>query len=141
MSKLHNNRHEKFALALFQGMSQKDAAIAAGYKPSRAYETASRLVRNGKIAARIIELHGKASSKAILTVKQRKERLTHIAEEDNEAKVGYQRHPNILAIAELNKMEGEYAPAKVEVAGKDGEPIAVTITEIVKVKDYGDKGA
>jgi len=42
---LKNNRHEKFALALFKGMSQKDAAIEAGYKESRAYETSYRLVR------------------------------------------------------------------------------------------------
>ena len=44
MGNLRNNRHEKFALAVFGGVSQKDAAILAGYKEPRAYETASSLL-------------------------------------------------------------------------------------------------
>lgn len=56
MSMLKNKRYEKFALAIFKGMSQKDAAIEAGYKPSRARQTASRLVTNGDIKARLHEL-------------------------------------------------------------------------------------
>lgn len=76
---LKNKRHENFALAIFKGMSQKAAAIEAGYKESRAYETASDLVRNSKVFDRIQELHQKAASDAIMTVRERKERLSEIA--------------------------------------------------------------
>lgn len=112
MAALKNYRHEKFALALFKGMSQKDAAIGAGYKPSRARQTASRLATNGNIVARILELHQKAESDAIMSVRERKERLSEIARKGN---------PNladpISAIRELNKMEGSYAPERHLFAG------------------------
>ncbi len=76
---LKNNRHEKFALALFKGMSQKDAAIEAGYKESRAYETSYRLVRNGQILDRILQLQKQSESDAVMSVTERKERLSEIA--------------------------------------------------------------
>lgn len=79
MAALSYNRFEIFALAIFKGMSQKDAAIVAGYKESRAYETASRLVRYGKVKARIEELHAKAESDAVMSVHERKARLSEIA--------------------------------------------------------------
>jgi len=60
---------------------------------------------------------------AILDVQGRKERLSYLAEEDNEGKFGYQRQPNISAIAELNKMEGEYPPAKVELEVETGQAL------------------
>lgn len=76
---LANVRHEKFAIALFKGMSQKEAAIEAGYKESRAYETASRLVRNGKILDRILALQKATESDAVMSVEERKQKLTEIA--------------------------------------------------------------
>lgn len=149
MKPLKNKRHEKFALNLFQGMSQKDAALEAGYKSSRVDVTASELVRNSKIFNRILELQKKAESDAIMSVRERKERLSEIArarltdyitcgpdrdlilvgpESPNTAafqevtsrtefdKDGagvavitkLKLHEPIKAIAELNKMEGEY---------------------------------
>lgn len=171
---LENVRHEKFALALFKGMSHKDAAIEAGYKPSRARQTASRLVTNGNILGRILVLHKMAESDAIMSVKERKERLSDIARGDltdfvvngepeltkdtphkGAAAEFYKRHGvnkqgdpvitksiklhnPITAIGELNKMEGQYPAAKLEVAGKDGRPIPVAVTVIEKVKDYGN---
>lgn len=79
MGILKNARHEKFAIALLKGMSQTDAAIEAGYKPSRAYETSSRLVRNGNIIARRVELQSKVASDAVMSALERKERLSEIA--------------------------------------------------------------
>lgn len=79
MKPLKNKRHEKFALNLFEGMTQRDAALEAGYKPSRVDVTASELVRNSKIFNRILELQKKAESDAIMTVRERKERLSEIA--------------------------------------------------------------
>ncbi len=43
MGVLMNIRHEKFARAIFKGMNQTQAAIEAGYKPSRARKTGSEL--------------------------------------------------------------------------------------------------
>ena len=36
-------------------------------------------------------------------------------------------HNPIQAISELNKMEGEYPPSRMEVSGKDGAPIEVDV--------------
>lgn len=108
MAALKNSRHEKFALSLFKGMSQQDAALQAGYKPSRARQTASRLATMLPIVARILELHQKAESDAIMSVRGRKERLTEIA--DGEHKIPITARDKIQAISELNKMEHIYEP-------------------------------
>lgn len=81
MAILKNNRHEKFALAIFKGMSQKDAAIEAGYvnKGSAIDVHASRLIRNAKIFDRIQELHKQVGCEGIMSVRERKERLSEIA--------------------------------------------------------------
>lgn len=107
---LKNNRHERFCLALFKGMSQKDAAIEAGYSPKWARSAASRLSTNVNILGRIRQLQEMAKSDAVMTVTERKERLTELAGEDNTSQFGYARGPNIQAIAELNKMEHIYEP-------------------------------
>ena len=134
MPPLKNKRHELFCLSLFQGMTQKDAAIKAGFSSRSSDMTASRLMRNDKISARLTELHHKAESPAIMDVRGRKERLSYIAEENNEGKFGYQRQPNISAIAELNKMEGDYAPSKLEV---DAGP---EVTDLLsRLRGYGKK--
>jgi len=78
MPVLKNKRHEKFALAIFKGMTQREAALKAGYKPSRVDVTASELVRNRKVFDRIQELHGMAASDAIMTMREIMERLTEI---------------------------------------------------------------
>jgi len=112
---LKNNRHEKFALAIFKGMSQKDAAIEAGYSPRTAIASASRLLTNVNIASRITQLQSQTESEAIMSVKERKERLSEIAKEDIYSYKGtLMRTGNISAISELNKMEGEYPATKLE---------------------------
>ena len=125
---LKNARHEKFVIALLKGKSQSDAAVEAGYKPSRAYETASELVRNSNIVARRQELELKTTTDAVLTVTQRKELLSEQATQPlaQTTTTGKER---VSAIAELNKMEGSYAPEKhailgdilIEVVYKDGK--------------------
>ena len=119
MRTLKNSRHEKFAQNVFKGMSHKDAYIEAGFKPRAARANAARLMTYDDIQARIAELHKATASPVIMDVKRRKQRLTELAEENNEGKFGYQRQPNIQAIAEINKMEGDYAPANVQVDASD----------------------
>lgn len=65
MPLLKNARHEKFAQELAKGKSQVDAYEAAGFKPNESH--ASRLVANGKVAARIAELQDAAAEIAVIT--------------------------------------------------------------------------
>lgn len=124
MAVLKNKRHEKFALALFQGKTQQDAAIEAGYKPSRARFTASRLVTNGNILARILELGQKAESDAIMSVRERKEKLSEIGRgnipdfiTEEGIKVN-KDSPHVGAVSEITSV--------TRVFRKNGEPVVIT---------------
>lgn len=90
-----------------------------------------------------------ARKKAILSADERKELLTKIAKgeieiPDDDVKWNpnikiYETHviirlanhvSRINAIAELNKMDGEYAPRKTEITGPNGQPIQTqTVTK------------
>lgn len=109
---LKNTRHEKFVLSLVKGMTQTQAAIEAGYSQHTADVQASRLLTNVSIMERREALQFLAQTDTVMTVTERKERLSFLAQEANPGKFGYQRQPNITAIAELNKMGGDYAPEK-----------------------------
>lgn len=107
-----NARQQQFVLNLVGGMSQKDAALMAGYKPSRARQTASRLLAtNGNIAARLHELQDTATSEKIASVVERKERLTAVARHRIETPVTAGN--KVAAISELNKMEHIYEASSV----------------------------
>lgn len=56
MKPLKNIRHEKFAFNMFKGMSQTEAAIYVGYKPSPARFTGRDLATYSHILSRILEL-------------------------------------------------------------------------------------
>ncbi len=124
MPVLKNSRHEKFALALFKGMSQKDAALEAGYKPSRAEVTASELVRNSKVWGRVKELHGEAVSEGIMTVRERKEKLSEIGRgslPDFMTEEGIKVNkdsPNVGAVSEVTTV--------TKVFHKGGHPVVIT---------------
>lgn len=77
-----SEQQERFCRFIAEGMNQRDAYMAAGYKPSTvksADECASRLSSNAKVAARIAELRGKAAKKTELTVAHFAKRLERIA--------------------------------------------------------------
>ncbi len=103
---LKNIRQELFCLAIFQGMSQKDAAIKAGYSIKRARFTGYRLATYGHITARILELHEEIKSDAIQTPKERRERLSQLARE--EIKQPVTAREVVMAIGEHNKMDHIY---------------------------------
>ncbi|MFH1031337.1 MAG: terminase small subunit [Chloroflexota bacterium] len=117
MTTLINNQWEKFCLATFNGKNCTEAAKEAGYSPKTAYSIGSRLLKKVEIATRVKELHEKAASPKIMSVTQRKERLTEIAASGKEP---------VRAIAELNKMEGEYAPQKVDFSSA-GKPLELIV--------------
>jgi len=74
---LANSRHEKFAQGLAQGMSAAEAYKQAGYdaKGNAAEVSASRLLRNDKVAARVEELKQRAAASVSLTKEWVLERL------------------------------------------------------------------
>ena len=78
MPPLNNSKWEKFCLNYFEGKSGKESTIIAGYKPSRAYQTVSRLLRDGNILERLQKLQQAAASAKIASVRECKEKLTEI---------------------------------------------------------------
>lgn len=177
MPPLKNNRHERFALALLKGMTQKAAAIEAGYKPSRAEFTGSDLVRNRKVWERYLELQQEATSAAVMPVRERKERLSELSRANIPDFIGgdgikvskdspnvgavseitsvtrvfrksgepvvitkLKLHNPIQAIAELNKMEGEYPPSNVlKVEVEPGKNMETFLTDLLsRLRGYGN---
>lgn len=103
---LKNARHERFAQELAKGKSQSEAYRQSGYTGASGTidAGASRLVRNDKVAARLAELQGRASERAVVTTE------SLIAEADQ--------------IKDLAIAAGQYGPAnaaltlKAKLAGK-----------------------
>lgn len=104
MATLKSNRHEQFALSLFKGTSQKDAAIEAGYKPSSLADFVS-------CDADGFYIHvdsESANSAAIQGIKHRPESNENGTE--SVMLTSIRLHDPIRAIAELNKMDGSNTP-------------------------------
>lgn len=55
-----------FAVEVASGKTQRDAAIAAGYSPKSADRIATRLVKNGPVAAEIARIQNKATACAFV---------------------------------------------------------------------------
>ena len=66
MAPLTNPRHERFALALFEGKSADEAYVTAGYRENRG--NASRLKANECIQTRLIELQQAVAKEQKVTV-------------------------------------------------------------------------
>ena len=76
------NRQEKFAINLFSGMTNREAykiAYHANYAHSTIDANASRLAHSDKVLCRLEELKKQAASSKIMSVQERKERLSEIA--------------------------------------------------------------
>ena len=144
-------KQDRFARFLFEGLSQREAFLQAGYSPNQAPATLDRraheLAHTGKIAARYSELQQRADDASVAGVLERKQVLTEIVrgrfaffmtkltkDKLQSAALSEMRitetvtgktttvklHDPVKAIAELNKMGGDYAPEKREITGKDG---------------------
>lgn len=76
-------KQERFCLNLFEGLSQREAYLKAGYSsnmlPATLDQNACRLAANSNVVARLAELRSKAESDKVMTVTERKERLSEIA--------------------------------------------------------------
>lgn len=122
MPVLKNARHEAFAQALAKGKSATEAYAEAGYAESRS--AASRLSTNVNITKRVDEIKNRVAEKAEWTAADRLLALKTIYDVSATA----DRRTAIAAIAEANKMQGSYAPSKVD-ANVSGE-VSVTFQTI-----------
>lgn len=104
-------KQEQFVQNIIEGMSQADAYRSAYSKQKMSdktvWEAASRLMKNDKVVARLLELRNELAKPSIMTAQERLEWLTDVinGEEDINAK--------LKAVDIMNKMQGEYV-TKVE---------------------------
>lgn len=103
---LANSKHEQVALAIFSGATLAEAAKAGGFTGKWPESHACNIAKRPEVRQRLEELHKQAASEAVMTVIQRKIRLSEIAR----ARCG---DPDrdidpIRAIHELNLMERIY---------------------------------
>ena len=112
-------KHEAFVLALLSGMTAADAARKAGYgrKNINVRIVAWELLQRGDIQRRLREVAEATTDEAIMTVIQRKVRLSELAR-DPDSEID-----PIRCIEELNKMDGLYR----------GKPAQVSLPPIVSV--------
>ena len=117
MGQLKNGLYEKFAIEYLRTPDRTKAAEACGFTGLTAQLKGSRLLRVEAVKTRIKELQRELKGKAIADVEERMQRLTAILRHDPmpENVSGKER---IMAVAELNKMDGSYAPERHAVLGK-----------------------
>ena len=101
-------RQRRFVEALPTAKNQRDAAIKAGYSPTKsatgstAANKASQMMRNPYVLPAIQAMREATTSRKVMSVLKRKERLSRLAVPDPE-------HPDpVRAIDILNRMENLY---------------------------------
>ena len=109
-------KQEAFAQAIAGGMNQSDAyrsAYSAGkMKPETVQQTASRLMADRKVSARVKELREELANKSLWTREQSIAVLASVVD------AGEAKHSDkIGAVKVLNEMQGFNAPVKLDVAG------------------------
>ena len=102
-----NARQEAFCRGLAEGKSQQQAYIDAGYdgdiRERTAEASASRLLSNAKVAARVKELQAKHAEKSGITVKSLTDdliRLRRLAEQNKQMSAG------VAAVGLIAKLHG-----------------------------------
>ena len=116
-------RQEKFCINYLLNSNATDAAIKAGYSKDTAVVIASNNLTKANIQNRLKELRDKTESAKVMGIQERKEMLTLIARFGGKL--------SIPAIAELNKMGGDYAPTKNDITSKGNEIKPTRIYNII----------
>lgn len=118
-------KQEKFALNIFNGMNQaeayRDAYPNNKMTDKTVWESASKLVKNPKVTARIDELRAEAAKGSILTAQERLEYLSRVITGEESEKVAQivegekiefelpiSTKNKLSAVDLMNKMQGEY---------------------------------
>ena len=120
-------KQTNYARYLFMGLNNHDAYLKAGYSSKQKEATINHnacvLAADSNVVARILELQRKAEDASIMDVKERKQVLTFLARMK-----GYK---GVQAIAELNKMDGAYAPTKTDITTKGEALQGTTVYNII----------
>lgn len=112
-------QHEQFAQNIARGMPQKEAAVCAGYSPSRADSQASILFRRPDVRRRIRELRQEAALLVTFDAKDLAELSYKSAKEALADKKFGQVAPNIKNAAQLTgiDMTANKTEVNVDLAG------------------------
>jgi phage terminase small subunit len=120
-------KQEQFVQNIIQGMSQADAYRSAypnqKMSDKTVWETASKLMSNPKVIARLSELRNELAKPSIMSAQERLEWLTErIADDDIDI------NAKLKAIDIMNKMQGEYVQ-KVETEIKNAVNINIELSD------------
>ena len=153
-------KQEDFCRLYFESGNGTQSALAAGYSPKTAYVMACENLNKPKIADRINAIRQQAVDASIMNYQERQQVLTEIGrgrfadfmtnltpEKLRSAALQELRitegtggkstviklHDPTKAIDLLNKMDGSYAPQKMEHTGKDGGPVEVQVDARAKI--------
>lgn len=127
MRKMLTDKQERFALNVFNGMSNIDA-----YKDSYDCENmsdnaisveASRLLQNPKVSLRLTELRDKAAESRIMTAKERLIWLSEVVKDKEQS-----MNDRLKASDQMNKMQGEYVQ-KIEADVNNEVTITVELVD------------
>ena len=120
-------KQEKFVQCIIEGMSQADAYRSAypnqKMSDKTVWETASKLMSNPKVTARLSELRNELAKPSIMTAQERLEWLTERIADD-----GIDINAKLKAIDIMNKMQGEYVQ-KVETEIKNAVNINIELSD------------
>ena len=136
MEPLKNGRHELFIQGLLSGLSQERAYVAAGYRDKGAATHASRLARNGQVAARLAYLQQLATEKVVAEVAL--DRAEVIRRLDRNAETAFEAgafSASNQALVAIGKTLGLFAEqnkqvAKEEVALTGKHPSEMSLEEL-----------
>ena len=120
-------KQEKFVQGIIEGKSQAEAYRSAYNTKKMAdktiWESASRLMADSKVTARVNELRSQMMAASIMSAKGRLEWLTNLI---NNAEEG--TNEKLKAIDIMNKMQGEYVQ-KVEADVKSEVTINIELSD------------
>lgn len=120
MANLVSGKYEKFCIGIAEGLTAEMSYIEAGYSPNGAAQSASRLLRNAEIQARINTLRNAMAERAIvrtaLTRSYVIERLMMIVEQCSQLEPVRDKNGNILGYCTYKPMAAIRA---LELLGKE----------------------
>lgn len=120
-------KQEAFVQGILEGMSQADAYRSA-YPNQRMtdktlWESASKLMKNPKVTARLKELRDELAKPTIMSAQERLEWLTKLIQSKEET-----TSDKLKAADIMNKMQGEYVQ-KVEADVKSEVTISIELSD------------
>lgn len=120
-------KQEQFVKNIIDGMSQADAYRSAypnqKMTDKTVWESASKLMKNPKVIARLEELRSQMITPSIMTAQKRLEWLTELIGSDNESTTD-----KLKAVDIMNKMQGEYTQ-KIEADVKGAISINIELSD------------